>query len=109
LDNGRLPLFQLPNLKEGAEAPILLKARRSCIIKLECDQHRFMQGWLLLAANPYVTVTDEHGVFQLTDVPAGTQTVGAWHPVLGYQEAKVTLISDQQGILEFTFASPSSP
>ena len=105
LDKGRLPLFQLPNLKEGEEATIPLKARRSSIIKLECDQHRFMQGWLLLSANPYVAVTDEHGVFQLTDVPAGTQTVGGWHPVLGYQEAKVTLIPGQQAIIEFRFTS----
>ena len=109
LDKGRLPLFQIPNLKEGAEATIPLKARRSSIIKLECDQHRFMQGWLLLAANPYVGVTDDHGFYRLTNVPAGTQTVGAWHPLLGYQEAKVKLIAGQQAILELNFVPSTSP
>lgn len=69
-----------------------LKSRRRSIIKLECDQHRFIQSWLLLAAKPYMTVSDDHGAFRLTEVPEGTHTVGAWHPVLGYQEAKVTLI-----------------
>jgi hypothetical protein len=109
LDKGRLQLFQLPDLGEGGEAAVPLKTRRSSIIKLECDQHRFMQGWLLLTANPYVAVTDSHGAFQLTDVPAGTHTVGAWHPVLGYQEATVTLSPGQQKSLELTFVSSPQP
>ena len=109
LENGRLPLFHIPNLGEGGEATIPLKARRSSIIKWTCDQHSFMEGWLLLTANPYVTVSDDHGVFRLTDIPAGTHTVGAWHPVLGYQEAKITLIAGRQETLELTFVSPSNP
>jgi len=109
LDKGRLQLFQLANLKEGGEEAVLLKTRRSSIIKLECDQHRFMEGWLLLTANPYVTVTDSRGAFQLTDIPVGTHTIGAWHPVLGYQEAKVTLSPGQQKNLELTFVSSPQP
>lgn len=109
LDKGRLQLFQLANLGEGGEEAVSLKTRRSSIIKLECDQHRFMQGWLLLTANPYVAVTDSHGAFQLTDVPVGTHTVGAWHPVLGYQEAKLTLSPGQQKTLELTFVSSPEP
>ena len=109
LDNGRLPLFHISNLGEGEEATLPLKARRSSIIKWTCDQHSFMEGWLLLTANPYVTVSDEDGGFRLTDIPAGTHTVGAWHPVLGYQEAKITLISGRQETLELTFGTPSNP
>lgn len=109
LDNGRLPLFHIPDLGEGGEATLPLKARRSSIIKWTCDQHSFMEGWLLLTANPYVTVSDDQGGFRLTDIPAGTHTVGAWHPVLGYQEAKITLISGRQETLELTFVSPSNP
>lgn len=109
LDKGRLQLFQLANLKEGGEESVALKTRRSSMIKLECDQHRFMQGWILLTANPYVAVTDNQGAFQLTDVPVGSHTVGAWHPVLGYQEAKVTLSPGQQKSLELTFVSSPEP
>ncbi|WNM63291.1 carboxypeptidase-like regulatory domain-containing protein [Candidatus Nitrospira neomarina] len=109
LENGRLPLFHISNLGKDGEATLPLKARRSSIIKWTCDQHSFMEGWLLLAANPYVTVSDDQGVFRLTDIPAGTHTVGAWHPVLGYQEAKITLISGRQETLELTFDSPSNP
>lgn len=109
LEQGRLPLFHLPDLGEGGEAQVPLKTRRSSIVKLECDQHRFMQGWVLLTANPYVTVTDIHGSFQLKDVPAGTHTVGAWHPELGYQEARVMVRPGQEKLLELTFTSSSQP
>lgn len=109
LDNGRLPLFHISNLEKDGEATLPLQTRRSSIIKWTCDQHSFMEGWLLLTANPYVTVSDEQGVFRLTEIPAGTHTVGAWHPVLGYQEAKITLISGRQETLELTFVSPSNP
>jgi len=109
LDKGRLPFFHLPNLEKGGESAIPLKARRSSIIKLECDQHRFMEGWLLLTANPYVSVTNDHGAFRLNEVPQGTHTVGAWHPVLGYQESTVTLVPGRQEILELTFVSTSQP
>lgn len=109
LEQGRLPLFHLPDLGEGGEAQVPLNTRRSSIVKLECDQHRFMQGWLLLTANPYVTVTDVHGTFQLKDVPAGTHTVGAWHPELGYQEARVTVRPGQENLLELTLTSSFQP
>lgn len=109
LDKGRLPIFHLPGLTVGNEAKVPLKPRRSSIVKLECDQHRFMQGWVLLTANPYVTVTDEQGAFRLTEVPAGTHTVGAWHPALGYQEAKVTLAAGKEQSVELTFSPPPHP
>jgi hypothetical protein len=109
LDKGRLQLFHLANLNEGGEEAVLLKTRRSSIIRLECDQHRFMQSWLLLTANPYVAVTDRHGAFHLTDVPVGNHTVGAWHPALGYQEAKITLRPGRQKNLELTFTSLPQP
>lgn len=109
LEQGRLPLFHLPDLGEGGEVQVPLKTRRSSIVKLECDQHRFMQGWLLLTANPYVTVTDAQGSFQFKDVPVGTHTVGAWHPELGYQEARVVVPPGQEKFLELAFTSLSQP
>ncbi len=95
LGRGRIPFFHLPGLKAGQEHAVPLRIRRSGIVKLECDQHRFMQGWLLVAANPYVAVTGNDGRFELTDVPQGTHVLAAWHPALGYQELKVTLAPGQ--------------
>lgn len=108
LGNGRLPLFHFPHLAEGQEQSHPLKIRRSSVVKLECDQHRFMQSWVLVAANPYFAITGEQGEFELADVPAGRHTVGAWHPVLGYRETSVTLRPGEVRRAAFTF-SDSAP
>ena len=47
---------------------------------LKCDAgHVWMNSVALTVDNPYYAVTDEHGNFKLTDVPAGTYTIEAWH------------------------------
>ncbi len=109
LSKGRLPLFHLPHFAVGQQQSHTLEIRRSSVVKLECDQHRFMQSWVLVAANPYFTVTGETGRFELSDVPAGRHTIGAWHPILGYQETSVTLRSGENREVTLTFSGASRP
>ena len=61
------------------------------MVKLNCDVHGWMSGWLVVEANPYYAVTDEHGAFKLTDVPAGDYELKVWHPKLGETTQKVTV------------------
>lgn len=58
-------------------------------MRLQCDQHEFMQGWYLPVENPYYTVVKDDGTFEIKDVPAGKHKVLAWHPVAGKVEADV--------------------
>ncbi len=109
LSKGRLPLFHLPHFPVGQQQSHPLKIRRSSVVKLECDQHRFMQSWVLVAANPYFDVTGERGGFELTDVPTGEHTIGAWHPILGYRETTVTLRPGEHSRVTITFPGASSP
>ena len=37
-----------------------------------------MNAWWMVIDNPYITVTDEKGNFEIKDVPAGTQKVVVW-------------------------------
>ena len=60
-------------------------------IKLRCDVHAWMKGWIVSAANPYYVVTDESGNFSIPDVPAGTYTLKYWHETLGEQSMEVTV------------------
>lgn len=53
------------------------------VIKVTCDAHGWMSGWLVIQEHPYYTVTDETGAFQLTDVPAGDYRLKFWHETLG--------------------------
>lgn len=102
----RIPSFFSSGLNPGAEQTFPLHIKRSSILQLSCDQHRFMEGWVLITANPYATVTNEQGRFELTDIPPGTHTIGAWHPVLGYQEGKVTLTAGHQTTMTLTLTPP---
>lgn len=103
----RLPLFQLAQIDAGQVRAASLKTRRSSIVKLECDQHRFMQAWVLLVTNPYFAITDADGRFEIADLPAGTYAVGAWHPVLGYQESTVTVQSGARATVSFRLIAPA--
>lgn len=48
-------------------------------LRVLCDAHPHMFGWLVVHDSPYVAVTDERGAFRIDQVPPGTYTVTMWH------------------------------
>ncbi len=70
---------------------ISAKFAKAEFIKLRCDVHAWMSGWIVAAANPYYVTTDEAGNYSLTGVPAGTYTLKFWHETLGEQSTEVTV------------------
>ncbi len=70
---------------------ISAKFAKAEFIKLRCDVHAWMSGWIVSAANPYYVVTDDGGNFSISDVPAGTYTLKYWHETLGEQSMEVTV------------------
>ena len=70
---------------------ISAKFAKAEFIKLRCDVHAWMSGWIVSAANPYYVVTDDSGNFSISDVPAGTYTLKYWHETLGEQSMEVTV------------------
>ncbi len=57
-------------------------AKKGSVLRLQCDQHEFMQGWFLPVTNPHYTVVNPDGTFEIKDVPAGKHTVLVWHPIV---------------------------
>ncbi len=106
-EKSRLPLYHVEGLNAGQERALPLEPRRSGIVKLECDQHRFMEGWVLITTNPYAFVTGEDGVFAITDIPPGDYTIAAWHPTLGYQQGQVTLTAGHRTTVTLTLTPPT--
>ena len=52
----------------------------SGLVHLKCNGgHVWMNAEMFVVPHPYYAVTDESGAFQLTDVPAGTYEIVAWH------------------------------
>ena len=60
-------------------------------IKLSCDVHPWMKGWIVVAEDSYVVVTDEKGAFKLPNVPPGTYKLEVWHEKFGTQTKDVTV------------------
>ncbi len=80
-----------------------VKLRKSPTMKVECDQHNFMQVWFYAIDNPYYAVVGEDGTFSIDDVPPGKYKVVAWHPILGTQEQEVTLAAKGKASATFEF------
>ena len=61
------------------------------VVRVECDAHGWMKGWIVVMDHPYYAVTDGEGKFSLSDVPAGEYEVKIWHETLGEAMQKVTV------------------
>lgn len=87
-------LFNIGLAKKGDTLQKTIKmrmARKGSVMRLQCDQHEFMQGWYLPVENPHYTVVKDDGTFEIKDVPAGKHKLMAWHPIAGQVEADVTV------------------
>jgi hypothetical protein len=62
----------------AALPPTDLKQTSSKPGEVVCDIHPWMKAWWMVNSNPYITVTDEKGNYELKNVPAGTQKVVVW-------------------------------
>ncbi len=69
-DLGRYPPEQSP-------APSVVFDRPG-LVTLRCDIHEHMRGLVLVLDTPYFTMSDPHGHFRLTNLPAGHFTLKAW-------------------------------
>lgn len=83
-------IFNIALAERGAtlNKPVMLRKPDS-ILRLQCDQHEFMQSFFLPVTNGHYTVAQDDGAFELKDVPAGTHKLFAWHPFAGQMEIDV--------------------
>jgi plastocyanin len=61
------------------------------IVDVACDVHGWMQGWILVAENPYHAVTQKDGAFTIKDIPPGKYTLATFQPHIGITETPVTV------------------
>lgn len=65
------------------------------IVKVTCDVHPWMLGWIAVLPHPYAAVTDSGGLARLERVPAGRQRLEVWHETLGRVEKEVEVRAGQ--------------
>ena len=95
--------FNVNQPDQGSVLTKKVKLRRGNIMKVECDQHDFMHGFVFVAKNPYYAVVSEDGSFTIDGIPPGTYTAKAWHGTLGVQEGILEIDSGSSAVLDFEF------
>jgi len=64
------------------------------ILRVDCDLHSWMRGWVVVAEHPFYAVTNEQGEFVLENVPRGKYTLQVWQESLGNATQEV-VVSDK--------------
>ncbi|HEU4400719.1 MAG TPA: carboxypeptidase regulatory-like domain-containing protein [Candidatus Polarisedimenticolia bacterium] len=75
------------------------------VVKISCDVHSWMQGYIIVAGHPYFALSDDAGNFKIADVPAGTYTLEYWHEKLGTQTKQVTVPATGSVQADFVYAA----
>lgn len=88
----------------GPLKQLKIKFRRPERIRVTCDVHSWMEGWIIVMDHPYYAVSAAKGQFVLSDVPPGTYTLSLWHETLGQVEQQVTVVSGEEVRADFTLS-----
>jgi hypothetical protein len=75
------------------------------IIPIKCNIHPWMQGYFIILKTSHFTVTGEDGRFTLPNLPPGHYVVTAWHEAYGTQTKEISVTSEGQLSLDFTFSA----
>jgi hypothetical protein len=79
------------------------------MLKLSCDVHTWMRAYVGVVKHPYFDVTGSGGTFEIADVPAGSQTIQAWHEQYGSLEKTVMVKPGGATSVDFSFSPPQPP
>ena len=80
------------------------KIREPGVLKLVCDTHAWMLGFIHVFDHPYFAVTDERGSFFIENIPPGTYTLKAWHEDGGIRTQEIIVSEAGEVLANFEFA-----
>ncbi len=103
LGRAKKTVMNVSQPKQGAVTRKKVKLKRGAGMKIECDAHDFMHGFVFVAKNPYYAVVAEDGTYTINDIPAGKYKVKAWHGTLGEQKGKADVAAGGTATVDFTF------
>ena len=75
--------------------PYPIKIKKLGVIKLSCDIHPHMNGFILSLNTPYFTRVNADGTYDLSGLPNGKYLLKVFHPQLPIQEFSIDLDKGQ--------------
>ncbi len=79
------------------------RIRQPGIMKVVCDTHAWMLGFVHVFDHPFFTVTNEQGAFSIPDLPAGNYVLKAWHEDGGIKSIEITVPESGELRVSFEF------
>jgi len=76
--------------------------------RVKCDVHPWMMAHIAVFDHPFFAVTANGGKFEIPNLPAGPQTIVAWHERFGEIEQTITITADQAREITFNFKPPDA-
>lgn len=102
-------IFNKPIPKKGQEITLKIKKtwfkKKEVYMKIECDQHNYMNVWAVPVTNPYFAVVNDDGSYSIGDVPAGKYKLKAFHQSLGFQTVDIEVAGGGTATGNFEYAA----
>ena len=73
------------------------------MLHIKCDVHSWMVDYVGVVNHPYFAVSGNGGTFKIAGVPAGTQTIRAWHERYGVVSVTVDVKPGATTTLDLTY------
>lgn len=79
------------------------RIRQPGMMKVVCDTHAWMLGFVHVFDHSFFAVTNEQGEFSIPDLPAGNYVLKAWHEDGGIKSQEVTVQDNGDVRVNFEF------
>jgi plastocyanin len=99
--------FNLGQPKAGMEFDFQLR-QPEVMLRIKCDVHPWMLGYIGIKSHPYFAVTGDGGSFRLDNVPAGSYNLQAWQEKLGTVDQRITVKDGETVTVELAYGGSGS-
>ena len=76
---GKPTVFNLALPNKDQMIDVTKRLTRPGVVRVVCDAHPHMSGWMIVHDSPYYAVSDERGAFKIDGIPPGSYKVTMWH------------------------------
>lgn len=93
------------NQNNPPNTPVEVSLMRPDNAIVQCEIHKWMKGYVMVAKNPYYALSGAGGAFTLSDVPPGKYRLEVWQETLGTQTQEVSVEAGKTATVSFNMGS----